>query len=744
MSPIPVASTILRPFPWRKNEIIPLLLIGLIGLAALRAFWSPGISSQADFLMGLYRVRELADSWREGIYFARLGLGLNFGYTAPLFQFYPPLASYLALPLVWLGLGDIAATKSIFTLAAILGGVGVYVYARRLFANVTAATTSAALYVLAPYLLTVVYERGALAESVALALAPWLVWASHSLMSERRRRYFLSTAAFTALFVLAHNITAFFVFPAAVLYVSSLALIGRRPRSLIPLAAALALGLGLSAFYWLPALGELSFTHADRTMLGAGLQAADHLVSWQEVVQKTLVHLYTGEERFHFSLLYLVLGLMGLAALILKRRERPYTLWLIASGWLVVLLLQVHSSAFFWENLPLARYIQFPWRLYGVGSFCVVLLAGVPFTLRPLTGRTGVFIAAGLVMLAFWLNTANLRPELLPIWYDVSDAGVNQADMWERGRAGFPLFSDYTPAGMQIETQTLAQGRTPSDPSRLPPTTLPGFSIVEENPLRLTLDVTAEKPWTLRLHRIFFPGWEVFVDGAPVPTEPGGAAGLVTAELPSGGYRVVAEFGDSPVRLVANLLSLSCLAIWLSLLLSMPRAWLQLASAGAIFLILLGVIWLLQGPGRIVRTPTAFPVQFDDKIHLLAFHLPEGGACASGSLPLRLYWAVGQTPAVDYKVFLHLAHLDDSAVVAQVDTAPFGGFNPMTRWEAGELVTDEIAVPVDGAPPGRYMLLAGLYHPETVQNLRVIQAPAVLPGDRLKLAEIDVCDAVDR
>jgi hypothetical protein len=65
----------------------------------------------------------------------------------------------------------------------------------------------------------------------------------------------------------------------------------------------------------------------------------------------------------------------------------------------------------------------------------------------------------------------------------------------------------------------------------------------------------------------------------------------------------------------------------------------------------------------------------------------------------------------------------------------------MTRWESGEFVVDEIVLNVDDSvAPGRYQLLAGLYHPETVQNLRVLGAPAVLPGDRLLLSEVTVCE----
>jgi hypothetical protein len=65
----------------------------------------------------------------------------------------------------------------------------------------------------------------------------------------------------------------------------------------------------------------------------------------------------------------------------------------------------------------------------------------------------------------------------------------------------------------------------------------------------------------------------------------------------------------------------------------------------------------------------------------------------------------------------------------------------MTQWEPGEIVVDEQQLQLDKTvPPGQYRLLMGLYRPDVVQNLAVMQATEVLPGDRVVLAEIEVSD----
>jgi hypothetical protein len=88
-----------------------------------------------------------------------------------------------------------------------------------------------------------------------------------------------------------------------------------------------------------------------------------------------------------------------------------------------------------------------------------------------------------------------------------------------------------------------------------------------------------------------------------------------------------------------------------------------------------------------------------------------------------------------------VVELDDSGKVAQADSEPILGFNPMTTWEPGMVVVDEHRLVLEPAvKAGRYHLVIGVYHPETVQNLAVSGATTVLPGDRVVLAEVEIRD----
>jgi hypothetical protein len=84
---------------------------------------------------------------------------------------------------------------------------------------------------------------------------------------------------------------------------------------------------------------------------------------------------------------------------------------------------------------------------------------------------------------------------------------------------------------------------------------------------------------------------------------------------------------------------------------------------------------------------------------------------AGSRLTVTLVWRAEATPSVSYHVFLHL--LDDRGrLVAQSDGVPVGWTRPTTGWLPGEVIVDRRILDIPPqAPPGGYLLAAGLYVP---------------------------------
>ena len=286
-------------------------------------------------------------------------------------------------------------------------------------------------------------------------------------------------------------------------------------------------------------------------------------------------------------------------------------------------------------------------------------------------------------------------------------------------------------------------------------TAVPAITVTGDQPFRLRLQVQSKQPFTLRIHRFFFPGWQVYVAGKPVPTGPSGDAGLVAADLPSGEYPVVVQFGGTLVRSLADIITLISLLAWIAFGISIRPARPILVGMGVIVALAAALMvtrhgtaeFLALGGAGASHRPVSAAANFQDEIHLLGYRIPEQAWRPGDDLPVRLYWLAQRTPADDYKVFLHLIKPDDSVRVAQSDSFPVLGYSPTTRWEPGEIIVDEHKIHLDeNVAPGKYLLLAGMYHPETMQNLPVRGAESpgvsgaveVLPGDRVVLTEIEV------
>ena len=92
----------------------------------------------------------------------------------------------------------------------------------------------------------------------------------------------------------------------------------------------------------------------------------------------------------------------------------------------------------------------------------------------------------------------------------------------------------------------------------------------------------------------------------------------------------------------------------------------------------------------------------------------------------------------DYTVFVHLLG-PDGAIVTQADAPPGDPFFPTTTWLPGDTVLDvhTLLLP-DGAPPGDYSLLIGLYHRPTSQRLEATDDRGQPLGDAFRLGPFSI------
>lgn len=96
------------------------------------------------------------------------------------------------------------------------------------------------------------------------------------------------------------------------------------------------------------------------------------------------------------------------------------------------------------------------------------------------------------------------------------------------------------------------------------------------------------------------------------------------------------------------------------------------------------------------------------------------GGC---QLIIRLYWRADTVPLADYTTFLHLRDAANENIT-QKDTPPAVGRYPTSLWDAGEIIMDEIGLPLAEVPSGRYTPVVGLYNLTSGERLAVPNQPA--------------------
>ncbi len=134
--------------------------------------------------------------------------------------------------------------------------------------------------------------------------------------------------------------------------------------------------------------------------------------------------------------------------------------------------------------------------------------------------------------------------------------------------------------------------------------------------------------------------------------------------------------------------------------------------------------WELPAMGQTVGA------QFGGMIELAGYDLRQ----AEHSVHLTLHWRALAEPDHHYTFFVHLADPETGQPVSQVDGMPKDFTYPTGLWVSGEVVSDEVELSLEAAPPGRYDLAVGWYDPDTKRRLRAVDNQGTpLLDDRLLL-----------
>jgi hypothetical protein len=301
-------------------------------------------------------------------------------------------------------------------------------------------------------------------------------------------------------------------------------------------------------------------------------------------------------------------------------------------------------------------------------------------------------------------------------------------------------------------------------PDRVNSEAMPDGAVVVAETVRSLLTryhVSAPKQFRLRLYQFDFPGWRVTVDGEPAVTELAEPEGFIVVLVPQGDHIVEVEFGSTPPRTLAWIITILSAALagfvaWrlrvtgesahdpMSLALDPPvrSDWPILLVVGALTLLAIVTqplsLFHANSQGRELDVPAVeYYVNFGDQIDLVGFDASRQVAAPGDTIDLMLYWRASRDLDIDYQVFVHI--LDESGeLVAQSDKLNPGEF-PTHRWPLDKYVPDahSITLPSD-LPAGEYQVAVGLWVQSEGWRLPVFDEQGMAVDDQAVLFNLRV------
>src|SRR5215469_15435057 len=343
----------------------------LASLAVLIPFFILGSASGHDFEFHVASWLDVAYQWRHGVVYPRWTAWTNFGFGEPRYIFYPPLSWMLGAALTFIV--PVAWVPAVFIfLTQTFAGLSTFLLLRRLV-SARAAYLGTVFYAANPYALLNTYIRSDFAEQLACAFFPLLLLSALRLATllDKEKSDLSAIPAFALPFAavwLSNAPAGVIASYAMALLFAAAALLKRSGSIAVRSASGLALGLGLSAFYLLPAAYEQRWINIAQALSSGLLPSQNFLFTGMDDVEHTWFNWIA-------SICALAVILMAALTALASRKmasavappEAANPLWrslLLLGAVATLLMIRITSPA--WTVLPKLRFVQFPWRWTSV------------------------------------------------------------------------------------------------------------------------------------------------------------------------------------------------------------------------------------------------------------------------------------------------------------------------------------------------------------------------------------------
>lgn len=537
------------------------VLIFIFTLPAVDHLLTPGYFNMHDDLQ-VMRIFQMEKCLSDGQIPCRWSPDMGYGYGQAMFNFYSVSPYYLgALIRIITPLSIMATVKILFLISLVGGAFGMYLLARQFWGN-RGGFLAAILYTYAPYHALDVFIRGALAESFALAILPFLWLGFYLLIKKPTFPRIAGTAISLAALLTTHNVSTLIYAPFTVLWVLFwIVRFKDWKNSLKSIAVSGFLGLGLAAFFLLPAILEQPLIKAHYLTVDYYDFRAHFVTLRQLFLDRSWgdgPSIFGPVDDISFQIgwphWWLAVFLPFLAVYWFrkcKKKIKAVLLLGLLGLFLFSAFLTHPRSIFIWQRIPIMAFVQFPWRFLGLTIFFLSFAGGA---LVKFNFRFKKLLIFTVLLLAIILNFQYF----IPIHFSskVKDEEKLRGLAFELQQRSAIL--DYLPKTAEIAPEAVA----PSSPKIIAGEgEITGFIKQSD---RFSFDAQIHEEAQVEIPVMYFPGWVVISNSSIIPTELHGIHGVIKITLPAGKHIIRGRFQNTPVRTVGNTLTVVSVLILLS------------------------------------------------------------------------------------------------------------------------------------------------------------------------------------
>lgn len=490
----------------KRSSIFLLFILVLVCLPVIIPFSKPGFFETDDGNWMIIRFSAFHQALRDGQFPVRWLGRLNFEYGYPVADFLYPGFLYFAEVFKLLGFNFINSIKAVLIVSILGSGIFAYLYLSKIF-NKVSGFIGALLYVYAPYHLFDIYKRGSVGENLALGLLPLCL-----LFLEYDMFFFFTLSV--SFLLISHNTLAILFFPILLGYVFIKFKTDR--MRLKKYSVALLLSVSISLFFWGPALYDLQFTIFSQTSVS---DWSSYFASYNLIGFSCFVVLITT--------LYLLLKGSNKKV---SNNLAVYFLVLLSMS----MFLSVVLSTFVWKFLPVS-FVQFPFRFLSIVVFSTSFL-----------GAFALYSSNN-----FWkkiLFTLLVISTIPALSFIKTKDTTYEDSFYSTNEATTTVRNEYMPKWVQV-----LPVKRPEQKVEL----LDGKNIInlQKNTTKTTIFTTNGSKSFIRIHTIYFPGWNAYIDNKPVDIVYTNKRGLIELFVPEGQHAIKVKFGETNVRLVSDIIS---------------------------------------------------------------------------------------------------------------------------------------------------------------------------------------------